>query len=122
MHSTVTKTFTNELATYLTHLCRIHFPIGRTRLFQILGVLGVFFIFIQILIEYCVSKQPGDLDQTFCGVWSEFSISHKKDARLIWVNRQNAYDRPGVRFLHYTEPVQNSENLVCCTLHTVVCL
>ena len=37
---------------YLTHLSRMNFPIsiGRTGLFQILGVLVVFFIFIQTLI------------------------------------------------------------------------
>ena len=58
----------------LTHLNRMNFPIsiGRTSLFRILGVLGVFFFnFIQILIEHSVSKQwkPGS-DAASCGVWS----------------------------------------------------
>ena len=45
----------------------------------------VFFIFIQFLKENYVSK-----DVAFCGVGSGFAlladVSHKKDARLIWVN------------------------------------
>ena len=51
----------------------------------------VFYIFIQISIEYSVSKYFGEPDQMPHSVASDLglhcsSMSHKKDARLIWVN------------------------------------
>ena len=50
----------------------------------------VVFICIQILIKYSVYANSGDLDQTPHSVESDLGlhclhISHKKDARLIWV-------------------------------------
>ena len=52
----------------LTHLSQMNFPISidRMSLYQILGVLGGIFHFIQILIEHSVSKQW----RLFCGVRS----------------------------------------------------
>ena len=52
-------THDQERRTALTHLSRMNFPIsiGRMSLFQILGVLGGIFHFIQILMEHSVSKQ-----------------------------------------------------------------
>ena len=46
-----------------------------TRPFPILGLLVVFFIFIQILKETSVSKQWRTWsDSAFCGVWSSFAL------------------------------------------------
>ena len=64
--------------------------IDRMSIFQILGVLGGIFHFIQKFIEHSVSKQwvPG---QTLPSAAADLGLhclpmSHKKDARLIWVN------------------------------------
>ena len=51
----------------------------------------VFFIFIQILIEHSALANSGDPDQTSLYVASDLGLyclpmSHKKDARLIWVH------------------------------------
>ena len=69
-----------------------HSSIGLVH-YRFKGCWVVFFNFIQILIGYSVSKQwrPWS-DAAFCGVWSSdlgmhcLPMSHKKDARLIWVN------------------------------------
>ena len=54
----------------------------------------VFFIYIQILIEHSVSNS-GDPDQTPLYVASDMGLrcllmSHKKDARLIWVKQSRS--------------------------------
>ena len=68
----------------------MNFPIyiGRTRLFQTLGVLGGIFEF--KFQKNSLWANSGDTDQTprfaasDLGLWC-FPLSHKKDARLIWI-------------------------------------
>ena len=75
----------------------VHYPvkpisIGRTSLFQILGVVCGIFICIQILIEHYVSKQLRSLQirrhvlRCLICVCAVYLCPTKKDARLIWVN------------------------------------
>ena len=79
----------------LTHLCRMEFPIvvNLTSLFPFLGCCVVFFLCIQILKE--TTANSGEPDQTPPFAASDlglhcWAMSHKKDARLIWVNVSNA--------------------------------
>ena len=71
----------NICAPVLLDLSQMNFPISmdRTSLFQILGVLGG--IFIQILIEYSVSKQCRPLTDAASDLGLRcFPICHKKES------------------------------------------
>ena len=72
--------------TALTHLSRMDFPIsiGRTSLFQILGVLGgIFHLYSNSNRTFC--KQTVETAASGLGLYC-LHMSHKKDVRLRWIN------------------------------------
>ena len=75
----------------LNNLSLLNFPIGRRSLFHILGMFGGIFHFYSIFDRFFFYSSSGDPDQTPHSAVSYLgfhclSRSHRKDARLIWVN------------------------------------
>ena len=74
-------------------------------------MLVVYFIFIQVLIEHSSSEQwrPDQMPHSGLGL-HYLSMSHKKDARLIWVNiRKRKTDSKQQTANNNQKPTQNSK-------------